>query len=102
MYDRYGKSGLTQGGGVSPDFNFGDFDHFGGHFTFRNPDDVFREFFGGRDPFAEFFGGDSGKFRDVLCATQTPASTSYVFILSMYKYIICLKEMRCSTISMMT
>lgn len=29
-------------------------DHFG--FTFRNPDDVFREFFGGRDPFADFFG----------------------------------------------
>lgn len=26
-------------------------------FTFRNPDDVFREFFGGRDPFSfDFFG----------------------------------------------
>lgn len=32
-------------------------DHFrGGGFTFRNPEDVFREFFGGRDPFADFFG----------------------------------------------
>lgn len=25
-------------------------------FTFRNPEDVFREFFGGRDPFADLFG----------------------------------------------
>uniref|UniRef100_A0A3Q0SMZ4 DnaJ heat shock protein family (Hsp40) member B6b n=1 Tax=Amphilophus citrinellus TaxID=61819 RepID=A0A3Q0SMZ4_AMPCI len=31
------------------------YDHFGGGFTFRNPEDVFREFFGGRDPFADFF-----------------------------------------------
>lgn len=30
--------------------------HFHETFTFRNPEDVFREFFGGRDPFAEFFG----------------------------------------------
>lgn len=29
---------------------------FMGGFAFRNPDDVFREFFGGRDPFADFFG----------------------------------------------
>uniref|UniRef100_A0A668AI71 DnaJ heat shock protein family (Hsp40) member B2 n=1 Tax=Myripristis murdjan TaxID=586833 RepID=A0A668AI71_9TELE len=25
-------------------------------FTFRSPDEVFREFFGGQDPFASFFG----------------------------------------------
>lgn len=31
-------------------------DHFHEHFTFRNPEDVFREFFGGSDPFAHFFG----------------------------------------------
>lgn len=30
--------------------------HFHGPFTFRDPDDVFREFFGGRDPFADVFG----------------------------------------------
>lgn len=30
--------------------------HFHGPFTFRDPDDVFREFFGGRDPFSDFFG----------------------------------------------
>ncbi|XP_061420133.1 dnaJ homolog subfamily B member 3-like [Lethenteron reissneri] len=52
-YDRYGKAGLTArlGGGGSASPNMGGF-----HFTFRNPDDVFREFFGGRDPFAEFYG----------------------------------------------
>ncbi|XP_029698337.1 dnaJ homolog subfamily B member 6b isoform X2 [Takifugu rubripes] len=51
-YDRYGEEGLSGGGGRGG----GHFDHFGGHgFTFRNPEDVFREFFGGRDPFADFF-----------------------------------------------
>ena len=42
-----------------PDFDFGGFNSrfHGHHFTFRDPEDVFREFFGGRDPFAEFFGG---------------------------------------------
>ncbi|XP_034717401.1 dnaJ homolog subfamily B member 6b isoform X3 [Etheostoma cragini] len=50
-YDRYGKDGLSAGGG-------GHYDHYGGGFTFRNPDDVFREFFGGRDPFADFFADD--------------------------------------------
>ncbi|XP_056600006.1 dnaJ homolog subfamily B member 6a [Triplophysa dalaica] len=54
MYDRYGKEGLSGGGGGGGTHYNGD--HFG--FTFRNPDDVFREFFGGRDPFADFFGGD--------------------------------------------
>ncbi|XP_070784335.1 dnaJ homolog subfamily B member 6b isoform X2 [Enoplosus armatus] len=53
-YDRYGKEGLSGGGGGG-----GHYDHFGGGgFTFRNPEDVFREFFGGRDPFAEFFADD--------------------------------------------
>ncbi|XP_033494944.1 dnaJ homolog subfamily B member 6b isoform X1 [Epinephelus lanceolatus] len=52
-YDRYGKDGLSGGGGG------GHYDHFGGSsFTFRNPEDVFREFFGGRDPFADFFADD--------------------------------------------
>ncbi|XP_068529551.1 dnaJ homolog subfamily B member 6 isoform X1 [Anas acuta] len=52
IYDRYGKEGLINGGGggshVDNPFEFG--------FTFRNPEDVFREFFGGRDPFSfDFF-----------------------------------------------
>ncbi|KFO37306.1 DnaJ like protein subfamily B member 6 [Fukomys damarensis] len=54
IYDKYGKEGLNGGGGggshLGNPFEFG--------FTFRNPDDVFREFFGGRDPFSfDFFGG---------------------------------------------
>uniref|UniRef100_A0A3B4XG48 DnaJ heat shock protein family (Hsp40) member B6a n=1 Tax=Seriola lalandi dorsalis TaxID=1841481 RepID=A0A3B4XG48_SERLL len=48
IYDRYGKEGLTG--------NNGGRDHFHEQFTFRNPEDVFREFFGGRDPFADLFG----------------------------------------------
>ncbi|XP_016309960.1 dnaJ homolog subfamily B member 6-like, partial [Sinocyclocheilus anshuiensis] len=55
VYDRYGKEGLTPGGGGGGGRGHFNNDHF---FTFRNPDDVFREFFGGQDPFAEFFGGD--------------------------------------------
>ncbi|XP_041823479.1 dnaJ homolog subfamily B member 6b isoform X2 [Melanotaenia boesemani] len=68
IYDRYGKEGLSGGGGGG-----GHYDHFGGSsFTFRNPEDVFREFFGGRDPFADlfaddpfddFFGGGHGHLR---------------------------------------
>ncbi|XP_039942181.1 dnaJ homolog subfamily B member 6 isoform X3 [Hirundo rustica] len=65
IYDRYGKEGLINGGGGGNHhdnpFDFG--------FTFRNPDDVFREFFGGMDPFSseffedpfeDFFGGRRG------------------------------------------
>ncbi|XP_059567306.1 dnaJ homolog subfamily B member 6 isoform X7 [Myotis daubentonii] len=52
IYDRYGKEGLNGGGGGG--INFDNPFEFG--FTFRNPDDVFREFFGGRDPFSfDFF-----------------------------------------------
>lgn len=54
IYDRYGKEGLTgSNGGRGGHFHNGD--HFQEPFTFRNPEDVFREFFGGRDPFADFF-----------------------------------------------
>ncbi|XP_076017243.1 dnaJ homolog subfamily B member 6b isoform X2 [Genypterus blacodes] len=55
IYDRYGKEGLSQGGGGGGGGGGHYDDHFGGGFTFRNPEDVFREFFGGRDPFADFF-----------------------------------------------
>ncbi|XP_014391039.1 PREDICTED: dnaJ homolog subfamily B member 6 isoform X5 [Myotis brandtii] len=54
IYDRYGKEGLNGGGGGGGGMNFDNPFEFG--FTFRNPDDVFREFFGGRDPFSfDFF-----------------------------------------------
>ncbi|XP_029110538.1 dnaJ homolog subfamily B member 6b isoform X1 [Scleropages formosus] len=51
IYDRYGKEGLSGNGGG----HYHNGDPFRGVFTFRNPEDVFREFFGGRDPFADFF-----------------------------------------------
>ncbi|XP_030759365.1 dnaJ homolog subfamily B member 6-B isoform X2 [Sitophilus oryzae] len=52
MYDQYGKDGLLNGGGRSrsrhdDDFDLGSF----GFFTFRDPEDVFREFFGASDVF---------------------------------------------------
>ena len=60
IYDRYGKEGLSGSGGShggpDVDFNF----HFGGFGGFRDPFEVFRDFFGGRDPFADFFGQDRG------------------------------------------
>lgn len=59
IYDRYGKEGLINGAGTTSSafddlagFHFGTFH---GGFTFRDPEEVFREFFGGRDPFADFF-----------------------------------------------
>lgn len=58
IYDRYGKEGLERGANNN-DFDFGGHGgNFYGGFHFRDPEDVFREFFGGRDPFADFFGGN--------------------------------------------
>ena len=59
IYDKYGKDGLTEGGGGGGynDFNMGGGSGFRFHpFHFRDPEEVFKEFFGGRDPFAAFFG----------------------------------------------
>lgn len=52
-YNRYGRSDMpSSGSGGSGSFP----DDFPGFtFTFRSPDEVFREFFGGQDPFADFF-----------------------------------------------
>uniref|UniRef100_A0A1B6KVF6 J domain-containing protein n=1 Tax=Graphocephala atropunctata TaxID=36148 RepID=A0A1B6KVF6_9HEMI len=60
VYDQYGKDGLNQDRASrgrsrhhhDADFEFG----FGFPFTFRDPEDVFREFFGG-SPFQDLFGG---------------------------------------------
>jgi len=53
IYDQYGKEGLTRnresGNRRGEDYGFAS------TFVFRDPEDVFREFFGG-DPFADFFG----------------------------------------------
>ncbi|ESN93642.1 hypothetical protein HELRODRAFT_103366, partial [Helobdella robusta] len=62
IYDRFGKNGLSNNGnapnsGGGANFSHS-FHHFAGptfHFTFRRPEDVFADFFGGRDPFEEFF-----------------------------------------------
>ncbi|XP_077874181.1 dnaJ homolog subfamily B member 2 isoform X3 [Ictidomys tridecemlineatus] len=63
IYDRYGREGLTgaasgpsraESGGGGPGFTF----------TFRSPEEVFREFFGSGDPFAELF-DDLGPFSEL-------------------------------------
>ncbi|RUS31324.1 DnaJ domain-containing protein [Jimgerdemannia flammicorona] len=57
LYDRYGESGLS-GAGVrdeAPEYAYA-------HqrpFQFQSPEEIFRQFFGGRDPFADFFGSSS-------------------------------------------
>lgn len=51
-YDRFGNDRMRYTGSSSSDFS-SDFPGF--TFTFRSPDEVFREFFGGQDPFASFF-----------------------------------------------
>lgn len=53
-YDMYGKDGPQSRGSYS---GFSDFHSFPS-FSFRNPNDVFREFFGASDPFASIFGDD--------------------------------------------
>ncbi|KAM4561403.1 dnaJ homolog subfamily B member 2 isoform 1-T1 [Fundulus diaphanus] len=50
-YDRYGNDKMRHSGSTTTDFS----DLPGFTFTFRSPDEVFREFFGGQDPFASFF-----------------------------------------------
>ncbi|XP_042351046.1 dnaJ homolog subfamily B member 2 isoform X2 [Plectropomus leopardus] len=51
-YDRFGSEKMRYTGSSSSDFS-SDFPGF--TFTFRNPDEVFREFFGSQDPFSNFF-----------------------------------------------
>ncbi|KAM8856575.1 dnaJ homolog subfamily B member 2 isoform 2-T2 [Spinachia spinachia] len=51
-YDRYGNDRVPHTGSSRSDFP-SDFPGF--TFTFRNPDEVFKEFFGSQDPFANFF-----------------------------------------------
>ncbi|XP_068102137.1 dnaJ homolog subfamily B member 2 [Hyperolius riggenbachi] len=51
-YNRYGKAGIS-----GPEPRSGSRYH-GFAYTFRSPEEVFREFFGGRDPFSEFFSDD--------------------------------------------
>ncbi|KAM6162047.1 dnaJ homolog subfamily B member 8 [Erethizon dorsatum] len=48
VYDHAGCDSWRAGGGVSPPHR----SPFGSGYTFRNPEDIFREFFGGLDPFS--------------------------------------------------
>ncbi|XP_056145687.1 dnaJ homolog subfamily B member 2 isoform X2 [Lampris incognitus] len=53
-YNTYGNERMRHRGSSSSPTDFpSDFPGF--TFTFRSPDEVFREFFGGQDPFASFF-----------------------------------------------
>jgi DnaJ-class molecular chaperone len=61
VYDTYGKEGLSQpsrgrsrhyGSAAGDDFGMPGFS-----FTFRDPEEVFREFFGERSPFEDLLGG---------------------------------------------
>ncbi|KAM3915835.1 dnaJ homolog subfamily B member 2 isoform 2-T4 [Leptodactylus fuscus] len=52
-YDRYGRAGFS---GPEPSRSSSRYQGFS--YTFRSPEEVFREFFGGRDPFSDFFGDD--------------------------------------------
>lgn len=59
-FDRYGEEGLKPGGGGRSGGDFSSSQNFGRHFSYRpmDPFDLFRTFFGGRDPFADAFGND--------------------------------------------
>ncbi|KAI8325685.1 DnaJ-domain-containing protein [Martensiomyces pterosporus] len=64
-YDKYGVDGLKRGFQPPPDASHSYYSEqrqggeYGG-FRFRTADEIFREFFGGRDPFEFVFGMHSG------------------------------------------
>ena len=69
MYDQYGREGVNGSAGGNANnarrrhrhhHNFEGHEEFDAvfgfpHFVFRDPEEVFREFFGGNDPFADIF-----------------------------------------------
>lgn len=63
VYDRYGREGLT-GAGTGPTRAETGSGGPGFTFTFRSPEEVFREFFGSGDPFSELF-DDLGPFSEL-------------------------------------
>lgn len=93
IYDRYGKDGLVNGGNSGPSgFDQGPFGFpnnlgafFGGSpfgggfgfgggpgmFHFRDPEEVFRDFFGGADPFADFFDAHHGMHNQGSSSTNS-------------------------------
>ena len=75
-YDMYGREFIEGGGRSNGGGGGANFGGFGGHhqfhsaaFNMQSADEIFREFFGGKDPFADFFddnddffGGGFGDF----------------------------------------
>lgn len=83
VYDQYGKDGLLghnerQSSRSRRYHQDDDYDYGGFGFTFRDPEDVFREFFG-NSPFADIFGGEW-----VSIGGEEGGTTNYVFISGMY------------------
>ncbi|KAG7463988.1 hypothetical protein MATL_G00182520 [Megalops atlanticus] len=89
-YDRYGKQGMHSAWSEGGFRGFSDLGGFPGFsFSFRSPEEVFREFFGGQDPFASFFsepacndfpfGGMSGGIRGRSHASQFGSSSCFPF-----------------------
>ena len=76
VYDKYGKEGLTPSSAGAPggsrrrhrhpgqQFSEDDIVYGFPNFAFRDPFDIFREFFGGNDPFAEMF--ETDPFHDMM------------------------------------
>ncbi|KAL6436291.1 hypothetical protein ACFW04_004684 [Cataglyphis niger] len=74
VYDQYGKEGLQMPGGKRRHGD--DFDpHFAGTFVFRDPEEVFREFFDGI-PFEDLFAGFHGPRRGGTGRHGHPTSNS--------------------------
>ncbi|XP_077011331.1 dnaJ homolog subfamily B member 2 isoform X2 [Tamandua tetradactyla] len=63
IYDHYGREGLT-GAGTGPSRAEAGSGGPGFTFTFRSPEEVFREFFGSGDPFADLF-DELGTFSEI-------------------------------------
>jgi len=75
IYDRLGKSGLTSGGGGGGRPSGPHQDHFQQFsFHFRDPQEIFREFFGGSDPFADVFGPSPTQSQRTSTSSNSPAA----------------------------
>ncbi|XP_060049832.1 dnaJ homolog subfamily B member 2 isoform X2 [Erinaceus europaeus] len=79
LYDRYGREGLTGAGtGPSRTEAGGSSGGPGFTFSFRSPEEVFREFFGSGDPFAELF-DDLGPFSELQSRAPRHSGPFFTF-----------------------
>lgn len=81
---------MSAGGGGGHDY---DFNGYGFHdFHFRDPEEVFREFFGGRDPFAEFFAGKTNKIFVLHCNFMKSTDFNFLIegatIFALHEYVL--------------